>query len=386
MEEEMIFFPKKNNNILNSLCESLHMANSFFACSFLLLFFPAISFAADLPPSIPSGDYVLLFYARDFSTSQPLAGNVLQFWMSSSNRTIISSEASGEDGFVVLFIDGGTWNVKSEIEDTQTQGRDHVAITSLSISRDTNYTLNFQPVGTIYIEAKDEGGQPIPRASASIDCVNSAYNVQELNDDLTVQNGVLLVKYVPTGACRITVSNDYGSTSNDVNLARGELKNISMQLKQQNNFLQSALVILAALAVLLALFFLLKRKAITQKTKKEEITTQKTTVRAHKRKISSKTPGSNSDSQFMQSTLNKTKRMIDLMNTLNERERTIVETLLKHDGKLKQSKLYRETLIPKTSLARAVQSLQTRNIIELIPFGKTNYVKLSKWFLKGEEE
>jgi len=54
--------------------------------------------------------------------------------------------------------------------------------------------------------------------------------------------------------------------------------------------------------------------------------------------------------------------------------------LIAHGGSLKQNKVYRETLIPKTSLARALDSLARRNVVKLTPDGNTFVVELTDWF------
>jgi uncharacterized membrane protein len=74
--------------------------------------------------------------------------------------------------------------------------------------------------------------------------------------------------------------------------------------------------------------------------------------------------------------------MSDVINTLNEREKNIVELLIKNDGKAKQAHIVRELLLPKTSVSRALEALEKKNIIALKPYGKTNIVELSEWFLQ----
>jgi len=78
--------------------------------------------------------------------------------------------------------------------------------------------------------------------------------------------------------------------------------------------------------------------------------------------------------------LKTTNKMRIVLNALNERERSIVELLLANEGRLKQAKIARELLMPKTSLTRAVQSLEKRNIVRTTPLGKHKIVELTDWF------
>ncbi len=73
--------------------------------------------------------------------------------------------------------------------------------------------------------------------------------------------------------------------------------------------------------------------------------------------------------------------MARVMETLTERERTIVNALLKHNGEMTQADLRYETGIPKSSLTGILRSLERRKIINKKEWGRTNVIELSKWFL-----
>ena len=79
--------------------------------------------------------------------------------------------------------------------------------------------------------------------------------------------------------------------------------------------------------------------------------------------------------------------MMRVMGTLTERERGIVNALLKHNGEMTQADLRYETGIPKSSLTGILRNLERRNIINKKEWGRTNVIELSKWFLgdKGKK-
>ena len=80
-----------------------------------------------------------------------------------------------------------------------------------------------------------------------------------------------------------------------------------------------------------------------------------------------------------------TSDMARVMETLTDRERTIVNALLKHNGEMTQADLRYETGIPKSSLTGIVRSLERRKIINKKEWGRTNVIELSKWFLSENE-
>jgi len=79
------------------------------------------------------------------------------------------------------------------------------------------------------------------------------------------------------------------------------------------------------------------------------------------------------------------KRMQDILKTLPEREQNIVNYLIEENGKSTQARIHHATHIPRSSLTKRIRILQDKNIIEVKEFGKTNIVKLTKWFTSSED-
>ena len=79
--------------------------------------------------------------------------------------------------------------------------------------------------------------------------------------------------------------------------------------------------------------------------------------------------------------LETTAEMARVMETLTDRERAIVNALLKHNGEMTQADLRYETEIPKSSLTGILRTLERRKIINKKEWGRTNVIELSEWFL-----
>ncbi len=76
-----------------------------------------------------------------------------------------------------------------------------------------------------------------------------------------------------------------------------------------------------------------------------------------------------------------TSEMARVMETLTDRERAVVNALIKHGGEMFQVDIRYETEIPKSSLTAILRSLEKRKLIKKKEWGRTNLIILSEWFL-----
>lgn len=80
-----------------------------------------------------------------------------------------------------------------------------------------------------------------------------------------------------------------------------------------------------------------------------------------------------------------TSEMKKVIETLSDRERLIVEALIRSNGRLSQADIRYETEIPKSSLTGIIQNLEQKKIITKRQKGRTNIIELSEWFLLKKE-
>lgn len=74
-----------------------------------------------------------------------------------------------------------------------------------------------------------------------------------------------------------------------------------------------------------------------------------------------------------------------VMETLTPRERSILETLIRHGGRMTQTEMRYETGSPKSSLTMSLISLEKRKLITKREWGRTNIIELSEWFFSKKE-
>jgi uncharacterized membrane protein len=70
----------------------------------------------------------------------------------------------------------------------------------------------------------------------------------------------------------------------------------------------------------------------------------------------------------------------NIMRTLTDNEKKIVELMIESEGHMKRSKLEKKSGISKSSLAAALKNLEKKNIVELDKTYKTHRIKLTEWF------
>jgi len=336
-----------------------------------------ISVSSAAPPGIPQGDYIIRIYAQDLTTSEYLPNASVQVYTRATNSqdyTLVSARTR-YDGMLITYLDKGSWRILADMDDPSTPGKDLVALNEINVTGDSNLTMAFQEAGSLSGDVRDEQNTTIDSADIHIDCVNSAYSPDELNDNPKVSNGAFFVKYVPTGACRVTFTAEGVSKTYDINLKKGEDGHLSVVLAR-GAFFQDPLIIGIAIVVLLllasAVYYITRRP---NEKPSPEPPAQTAQPLVEERFKPAETPAAPPTQP-----LAKTKKVLDVMKTLNPREREIVELLLENEGRMKQSKICARLLIPKTTLSRTVRSLEARNIVVLKATGKTNMVELTDWF------
>lgn len=73
-----------------------------------------------------------------------------------------------------------------------------------------------------------------------------------------------------------------------------------------------------------------------------------------------------------------------VMDALTHRERSIMEALIKHGGRMTQAEIRYETGLPRSSLTMVLISLERRNLITKKEWGRTNVVALSEKYIFGK--
>ncbi len=77
-------------------------------------------------------------------------------------------------------------------------------------------------------------------------------------------------------------------------------------------------------------------------------------------------------------------KMDAISPTLNDRERMVLEAIVKEGGRVSQKKLKHICDLPKSTLSRVTDELQRKGLIRKIPVGQTNELRVDERLLKGQ--
>ncbi len=75
-----------------------------------------------------------------------------------------------------------------------------------------------------------------------------------------------------------------------------------------------------------------------------------------------------------------------VMDALTTRERSIMEALIKHGGRMTQAEIRYETGLPRSTLTMVLISLERRNLVTKKEWGRTNVIELSESFFSKKEQ
>ena len=223
------------------------------------------------------------------------------------------------------------------IDKAATPGKDYAARCP---ARSGNVTV--YPVGTVHGMVVDRLGNIVPHAEIGFACIGYPVLTQQLETD---KYGYFTAE-LPVGSCRINCMKSGATGFADITIAQGDLKDLSIQLNLQQAPITDpkgygGIVAAALIVFLIIIAFITGKRLIPKKTL--------------------------------------SKRSQDILATLNERERMVMTTLIQK-GELTQNRIQYATGIPKASLSRIIQKLQTQNLIQVKDYGKTNRISLSDWF------
>lgn len=335
------------------------------------------------PPPLPPGDNEIYFHLFDSSTGARIMNGTVAFSLAGEGGEISELSMQIRNGSARVLLDSGKWSVVGDVDDLETQGKDLATYSEITVAGDSNFTLYFIPVASANIQTVDSAGSVVPNAEISISCVKLdegkvalMNGQQELRTD---SNGLLLARYVPTGPCVVSASQDSSVGSTNINLLKGQFVSLKSTLggSLRKNGWGIELAVVAIALVAIAAYVGWKYFAMGGERRKaahgEAAAEPSTVPMAHDEK--------KADEEFF-GKIAVTEKMRGVLKTLGEREKKIVRLLVKNGGAMRQAKIYNTLLIPKTSLVRALRSLERKNILKLEPFGKTNSVSLSEWFSK----
>lgn len=347
---------------------------------FVLFFLiPLINAQYILPPAIPEeGSESLVLNIVDAQTREPIRNETvfLDFQSIDGKERWSYMAYSGEDGKASLLVQKGKWIVVGKIHELQSEGSDYISY-EMETEGGNEAELIMWPSGSIRGKVYAKDGELIADSSVGASCAYT-YGEQNVKSDAF---GVFFFQYLPVGRCVVTASKGNEIGTADITVEKGKITEANVVLGERMKIEENYMWLLAAgIIVILIVIGAFVWKIMGEHKKKLKKTSEKI-IKSREKKESRVAIPVHSFGEIPA-----TQRMLDIMKALNEKEKSIVEFLLKNGGKARQSKISYTLMMPKTSLLRALYSLEHRNIVVSKKFGTIKEIKLSEWFLGGNEK
>ena len=312
---------------------------------------------------------VITLSLNDATTNQPIENVLAEITIKSVDKNEERTISSFLDtSFFSLKLEEGTYEFTVLLDDLDTSGKDYYAFHPITLTENEQADIALLPVGSVRGRVLDNLDNLVRNAALKIECSKEYGEKAPTTSD---KYGSFTSLYLPVGECEFIATFGSAVGSMKVEIQQGQSEDITIKLdksaigQETNYFLGILFVLLFFGIVFLVVRIVFKRyKALHEKMGREMLSLQK-----HKKEEPKKGPS---------------KRQEDILSTLSDREKKIVNHLLSHKNESSQSKIRHGTGIPKTSLTRIFQSLERKKVISIQKFGKLKKVKLTAWFLGKE--
>ncbi len=288
---------------------------------------------------------------RDYGTNLPVTDTSVALTITEqatglSYDAIASTDAQG---LVTLEVPDNALLIDSRVDVPETPGADYHSFAKVNPSLGST-PIFLEPVGTVRGEVVDASGNGIPGVEIKIDCTTGS------NTGTTDEFGAFSAT-VPAGSCRVLAKIGSSTGISDFNVIQGEVA--IAQISIDNNLFSPVTSHPLWWVAGLLFIILVEGAAIAYLVNYR------------------KPPATRAEGKAMP----KDDGLEGIMRTLSERERHIVEHLFANEGKSNQARIHKELGIPKTSLIRALQSLERKKIIETSKDRKLINITLSSWIM-----
>lgn len=289
---------------------------------------------------------------------------------------ITTRDLIDSDGRITLDLDPGIYEFELGVDFEGTEGFDYYGESLITVrDEEVGLTVGVQPVGGLVINFIDRDGNPVTDTTLRIDC-GANHGVQETAD--ADRFGFVRLDYLPVGQCEFRATSQDFFISYVTSIEQGQRENIALRFDELhvgsgfNGLLVfSFLSLFVGLGIGAFLFYRFGKDRLFGFDREVDVVDDVEEVDGE--------PVVQEEKE-----LSDVKKGILL--GLRGREKKVVKYLISQENekgdrlKLSQAKLVRGTGIPKTSLARIVDSLDSKNILDVEKVGKLKKIGLSEFF------
>ena len=303
-----------------------------------------------MPPGPPDDNPKISFELRDYESKELINDIHMNIFILDleEGSEVNTLQYVDEEGILELRLDPGSYEIILKVDDLGTRGKDYYFKANVQVRQDIEQAIYLFPVGSLrgFVYDNDKA---VNGADLKFECSG---NYGDLTLESTDSFGSFSKEWLPLGSCRVIA--EYGGKMgfNDVEIREAEIADVEINLSRSilgRPYVNWGLL-LALLAVFVFVLFYKRKKPIQKEETQVELSP----------------------------------RTKDVLNTLKEKEKEVVDHLLENEYNSTQASIRNNTGIPKTSLARLFDSLEAKKVIIVEKIGKMKKIKLTEWFLGKE--
>lgn len=352
----------------------------------------------------------LIMTIKDISDNQLIQGipamvKVIDVKTGESETATETIDASGILRYQLL---PGSWRVEVQIYDAKTEGLDYYGSRVIYIQENEpvlERTFYLIPIGAVEGLVFDEEDKLVAGADIDFKCkFEETLDTESKTDAYGSFKSIL----VPAGTCRIFAASKDKVGMQEIDVEKGHLGNVTIRLTEErfSNTPFTAMWAVIVIFIFIAFFvlFAVLRKhlhhELKEKLKKElkKIKGEKEDTEAEEGKSREQEQEAKKIEQIKGVKEGKQEprhikkeekeelnpRARDIIETLNDREKKVVQFVVKEKGETTQARIRNGTGIPKTSLVRCFQALEARKVISVEKIGKMKKIRFTVWFMGKE--
>jgi len=306
---------------------------------------------------------------------------------------------------ISFYLQEGFWNFKIEVDDFSSAMPDYYVIHSLELDEDIIQNLYLLRVGSIKGIVKDNSDKLVSKAKIKFECERDNF-IGILESDLF---GTFSTKIAPEGNCKVFATYGDSVGINEVSVEKGKASEVTVVLDQKvvffdaNNLIAVGIISLIGLVLVITAFRYLNpnKKDKQKKGYYEQPPTQALHDGARNKQeaeILSYEPDQKGEIKgephtqkgeeiveieysFSGEKHHLSKRSLDILNSLSNGQKKVVEFLLEEGNHSTQARISRVGKIPKSTLHRYLGELEEKNIISKKEDFNGNKVFLTDYFL-----
>lgn len=265
-----------------------------------------------------------------------------------------------EEGILKFKLYPGDWNIKLKVDKLDTDGKDYFIETNFLVNNNLTQTIYLLPIGSVRGIVYDNKEKAVKNADLKFEC---SANYGETNQKTTDSFGSFTSYWLPIGSCKISAQHNNEIGSEQVDIQQGTILDTEIRLNKRMASSKLNIYIGILIVLVLSIIYYLKRNVKLKKTETPKKAEEEKNIKEDVTKVELSS------------------RTRDLINTLKDKEKVVVDFLLENNYNGSQAKIRNVTGIPKTSLTRLFVSLEAKKIITIEKIGKLKKIKLTEWFL-----